>query len=124
MALPPDHGVREAVFAVDGFPPASCQPPPPAGHGPYAYPCSPFGPRRPLFTRSFALPLAPTTLPSLTPMSSPQPLLHACKPVLYDGTVGLMLSGVTYLHSTQALWTHFSGSSSHAESTLVGHSCL
>jgi hypothetical protein len=41
-----------------------------------AYPVRPFGPSRPLFTRSVALPLTPTTLPFLTPISSPHPLLE------------------------------------------------
>ena len=37
-------------------------------------PCRPFGPSRPLFTRSTARPRTPTILPSLTPISSAHPL--------------------------------------------------
>lgn len=38
-------------------------------------PLSPFGPRRPLLILSVTRPLTPTTLLSLTPISSPYPLL-------------------------------------------------
>lgn len=87
------------------------------------YPLSPFGPRRPLLTRSVARPLTPTTLPSLTPMSRPQPLLHTGQ--MLDRSLCTQPQGVsTDLHSTHALCTHLSGSASHALSTLVGHSCL
>jgi hypothetical protein len=39
------------------------------------HPCKPFGPSRPLFTRSETRPRTPVTLPSLTPISIPHPLL-------------------------------------------------
>src|SRR5437867_1925916 len=44
--------------------------------GSNSHPCNPFGPNLPLLTLSLALPLTPTTFPSLTPMSSPHPLLQ------------------------------------------------
>lgn len=47
-----------------------------SSYQPNTYPFMPFGPSRPLLTRSVARPLTPTTLPALTPMSRPQPLLY------------------------------------------------
>jgi hypothetical protein len=38
------------------------------------HPCNPFGPKRPLFTRSIARPRIPTMRPSLTPMSRAHPV--------------------------------------------------
>lgn len=84
------------------------------------YPLSPFGPRRPLFTRSETRPRTPTTRPSFTPMSRPQPLLNHSVRCAMPSVHGKSSD----LHSTHALCTHFSGSSVTLLSHLTGHSCL
>ncbi len=86
-------------------------------------PCMPFGPSRPLLTRSWIRPRTPTTLPSLTPMSIPQPLLSFHR-ISHRAYCTLEFPCRPYLHKTQALWTQRSGSSMHNSSTLLGQSPL
>ena len=92
-----------------------------SGYVVVVYPFNPFGPNRPLLTRSVVRPLTPTIFPSFTPMSIPHPLL--CWQIAFSV---LQLTGkqsCKYLHKTQALCTHLSGVSTVCTSHLVGHSC-